>query len=88
MDRKSSAITTKGQVTIPLTVREELGLHTGDRILWSLRSNGTVEVRKEVVRPIGELVGLLGKPRRSATIEDMDAAIRHHAKGARHARRG
>jgi hypothetical protein len=38
-------------------------------------SNGTIEVRKEVPRSLDEIVGLLGKPARSATVEEMDRAI-------------
>ena len=30
----------KGQVTIPREVRERLGLQAGDKIAWSLLSNG------------------------------------------------
>ena len=39
-----STVTTKGQVTIPRDVRERLGLQAGDKIAWSLLSNGTVVV--------------------------------------------
>ncbi len=38
-------------------------------------STGTIEVRKEVQPSLEEIVGLLGKPARSATVEEMDPAI-------------
>jgi len=40
----------KGQVTIPRDVRERLGLQAGDKIAWSLLSNGTVVVRPKTRR--------------------------------------
>ena len=74
--KETSTITSKGQVTIPRAVRHELDLHAGDRLTWSLRENGTFEVRKERARPLGTIVGLLGRPARSVTIEKMDQAVR------------
>lgn len=78
--KESSTITSKGQVTIPRALRDELGLHAGDRLVWTLSESGTIEVRKEIGRPLREIVGLLGKPARSATIEEMDRAISRRAR--------
>jgi antitoxin PrlF len=74
--KSASTITSKGQVTIPRSVREELGLQTGDRVVWSLHEDGSVVVRKANLRPLREIVGLLGRPSRSATVEEMDEAVR------------
>jgi len=74
--RRASTITGKGQVTVPRSVREELGLQPGDRLVWSLHEDGSVEVRKAALRPLREIVGLLGRPSRSATVEEMDEAVR------------
>ena len=74
--KETSTITSKGQVTIPRAVRDELDLHAGDRLTWSLRENGTIEVRKESARPLTTIVGLLGRPALPATIEEMDQAVR------------
>ena len=51
----------KGQVTIPRAVRERLGLQAGDKIAWSLLSNGTVVVRPQT-RRLTDLVGMLSRP--------------------------
>jgi AbrB family looped-hinge helix DNA binding protein len=51
----------KGQVTIPRDVRERLGLQAGDKIAWSLLSNGTVVVRPKTRRLV-DLVGMLTRP--------------------------
>jgi AbrB family looped-hinge helix DNA binding protein len=78
-------MTSKGQVTVPEAVRRSLGLAQGDRLAWKATEKGRVEVRKVDGR-LADLVGLLGKPRRSVTVAEMDEAVR---KGLRksHARR-
>jgi AbrB family looped-hinge helix DNA binding protein len=61
----------KGQVTIPREVRERLGLQAGDKIAWSLLSNGTVVVRPKTRRLV-DLVGMLtrlGQP--GVTVDEM-----------------
>lgn len=80
----TSKITSKGQVTVPEAVRRSLGLAEGDRLQWEATGAGRVEVRKVEGR-LSALVGLLGKPRRSATIAEMDQAVRKRFRD-RHAR--
>jgi AbrB family looped-hinge helix DNA binding protein len=75
----ASKVTSKGQVTIPEEIRSELQLQTGDRVEWRATDHGTVEVRK-IGRELRELVGLLGRPRRSLAIEEMDGAIAEQAR--------
>jgi AbrB family looped-hinge helix DNA binding protein len=68
-----SAITTKGQATIPKAIREHLGLKPGDRVKFFVHPDGTVVLLPKL--PVAALRGML-KPRGSrVTIEDMDAAI-------------
>ena len=70
----SSTITSKGQVTIPREVREALGVSFGDRIDF-------VEVEKGrfVILPatgsVQELKGIVPKPKRPVSIEEMNGAI-------------
>jgi AbrB family looped-hinge helix DNA binding protein len=45
MARTTAKVTTKGQVTIPKKIREDLGLRTGDEIEF-IRENGSYRVRK------------------------------------------
>lgn len=74
MEFKVSEPTTmsiKGQVTIPRDVRERLGLQAGDKIAWSLLSNGTVVVRPKTRRLV-DLVGILTRPGQpGVTIDEM-----------------
>ena len=80
-----SKMTSKGQVTVPEAVRKQLRLEKGDRLEWETTERGTVAVRKISGR-LSDLVGLLGRPERSATIEDLDEGIRRSVR-KRHVRR-
>lgn len=73
-----ATLTAQGQVTIPKDVREHLGLHSGQKVTFVLDEDGRVEIARSA-RRVGELFGILGKPPRSATLEEMEAAI---ARGA------
>jgi AbrB family looped-hinge helix DNA binding protein len=42
-----STITSKGQVTVPRSIRDELGVRPGDKIAWIKGRNG-VAVKKKV----------------------------------------
>jgi len=68
-----SAITVKGQATIPKPIRDHLGLKPGDRIKFFIHPDGSVVILPKI--PASALRGFL-KPRLPpATIEEMNAAI-------------
>ena len=73
-----ATMTSKGQVTLPIEVRERLRLHTGCKIRFTLESDNRAVVTPVETR-LSDLVGLLGKPKRSVTLEEMDEAIRQGA---------
>jgi AbrB family looped-hinge helix DNA binding protein len=69
-----SAITIKGQATIPKPIRDHLGLKPGDRVKFFIHPNGSVVLLPKL--PVSSLRGILKKPRRRpVTIEDMREAI-------------
>jgi antitoxin PrlF len=68
-----SAITTKGQATIPKAIREHLRLKPGDRIKFFVHPDGTVVLLPKL--PATALRGIVKSPRRKVTIEDMNEAI-------------
>jgi AbrB family looped-hinge helix DNA binding protein len=71
MMSEPTTMSIKGQVTIPRDVRERLGLQAGDKIAWSLLSNGTVVVRPKTRRLV-DLVGMLTRPGQpGVTVEEM-----------------
>ena len=81
-----ATLTTKGQVTIPKTVREHLKLETGARVDFVIEGDGTV-VLKPVTRDVSDLAGLLHRlGRRPVSVRQMDDAIRGRL-GKRHPRR-
>ncbi len=73
-----ATLTSKGQVTIPKAVRDALHLRTGDRLDFILEADGTVRVLP-ITGSVRRLKGILSKPSRALTLEEMDDAI---AKGA------
>ena len=73
-----ATLTSKGQVTIPKVVRDALHLRTGDRLDFILEADGTVRVLP-ITGSVKRLKGILPKPARALTLEEMGDAI---AKGA------
>jgi AbrB family looped-hinge helix DNA binding protein len=71
----SATVTSKGQITIPVQVRETLGLQAGDRVDFV-----QTELRRfEIIPATGSVRDLKGmlyrKGRKPVSIEDMNAAI-------------
>ena len=67
-----SAVTKKGQTTLPKPVRETLGVKAGDRVRYVLLDG---EVRILPVRPIRRLFGVLKHDGPPVTVEDMKRAV-------------
>ena len=68
-----SAITSKGQVTIPKAIRDYLHVKPGDRVKFFMHPDGTVVLLPKV--PVTALRGILQWRGRPATLEEMDDAI-------------
>ncbi len=73
-----ATVTSKGQITLPKEVRQRLRLHPGGKIRFTVEDGDRIVVTRGGTRLI-DLFGLLGKPPRSATLEEMDEAIRDAA---------
>jgi antitoxin PrlF len=67
-----------GQVTVPREVRERLGLHGRGTVTFTV-SEGDGAVMAPAYRPLSDLAGVLPKPKRHMTIDEMDEAIREAA---------
>ncbi len=69
-------ITSKGQVTIPQALREELGLAPGDRVDFVKSKNGEIVVKKSLSREgfFGLLDGC-GDQTRSVSLDAIDSVI-------------
>ncbi len=57
----ATTLTSKGQLTVPRAIRERMGLKPGDKITFSLLSDGTLVVRPRM-RRVADIAGLLHKP--------------------------
>ena len=81
-----SALSVKGQATIPKAIREHLRLKPGDRIKFFKHPDGTVVILPKV--PTARLRGIV-KAKRRVTLDEMDDAIAAgaSAKGRRAGRR-
>ena len=69
-----TTMTSKGQVTLPVEARRRLGLGPGTRLEVIVTEDDRLEM-VPVTRPVAGLKGMLGKPRRPLSLEEMDAAI-------------
>lgn len=79
----SAKLTSKGQVTIPVEVRETLGLEAGDRIEFVEVDEGKFQI-VPATRSIRELEGRYkGKTKTPVSIGEMNAAIARRASGLR-----
>ena len=67
-----SAVTAKGQTTLPKAVREALSLVAGDRVRYFVHDG---EVRIQKVRPINRLYGALPYDGPPVSIAEMQEAI-------------
>ena len=76
----TATLTTKGQVTIPLDVRQRLGLDAGDRVEFVEIEDGVFAI-KPIIDDVRSLKGLLRKPAKPVSVEDMKAAIRLRGAG-------
>lgn len=72
----SSAITIKGQTTIPKKIRAHLNLHAGDQLDFVIEDSGKVVIRPATI-DVKELEGILHKPGMKAiSVEEMRAVIK------------
>lgn len=69
----TATLTSKGQITLPKTVRERLGVEAGDRIEFIESERGFVVV--PATKDIKMLKGLVPKPKKPVSLEAMNRAI-------------
>lgn len=74
----AATVTSKGQITIPKSVRDSLALRTGDRVAFRFTGDGRVYMEPENV-DLMSLRGSLKSDVRGISIEDMARAVREHA---------
>jgi antitoxin PrlF len=72
-----ATLSSKGQATIPKAVRERLRLKPGDRFKFFFHPDGVIILPKI---PTSRLKGIVPKPAKPASLEEIDAAIEAGAK--------
>ena len=71
-------LTSKGQLTLPKTIRDALHLEVGSKLDFKMNDDGTLTVRP-LNRSVDSLVGMLHRPgMKPLSIAAMDAAIGDH----------
>lgn len=72
--RKTLVMSSKGQITLPAELRENLGLETGDQMVFTI-VNGDIVITPKSVN-FNDLAGMLGTPPGgSATLEQIDDSV-------------
>lgn len=69
----NATLTSKGQITVPVQIRNQLGLQAGDRLDFQVKA-GKVELTK-VSGSLDSFISALPKAKRSFTTEQINDAI-------------
>jgi AbrB family looped-hinge helix DNA binding protein len=73
-----SVVTSKGQITIPKSVRNKLNLKTGDKVDFKISGKDVILV--PVSKSVEEVFGILsGKSTRKISIDEMNQLIKKRA---------
>jgi len=72
-----ATLTSKGQITLPKALRDHLHLAAGDRVEFILEANNVVRMVPRTTS-VTQLKGMLPKPERPVSLEEMDEAIATH----------
>ncbi len=73
-----STITSKGQTTIPKSVRERLHLKTGDRVEFVARDDGTALIIPATLT-LDQLKASMPLPSKALTLKEIGTSVRRHA---------
>ncbi len=74
-----STLTSKGQLTIPKSIRKKFKLHRGDKIEFFVDNEGAI-VLVPVKSSVKELKGMVPPPNKYVSLEDMQEAIEGRGK--------
>jgi|APTNR8051073442_1049403.scaffolds.fasta_scaffold81999_1 antitoxin PrlF len=77
----TATLTRKGQITVPAAVRMTLGVGAGDRVEFVEIAAGRYEVIA-ATRSVTALKGMFGQPRKTVSIEEMNAVTVTFDRGA------
>ena len=75
-----TTLTSKGQMTLPYAIREQLGFRAGDKLLVTVTDTNTIMLKRQASQPLSALRGLLPKPVKAFSIEQMNTSVATHLK--------
>jgi antitoxin PrlF len=77
----TTTLTSKGQVTLPKSIRDRLALKVGDRLRVSTDRHGRVTLDRERGPAASDLFGVLKRlaPATPVSLDEMRAAVRRRA---------
>jgi antitoxin PrlF len=75
-----SALTAKGQTTIPKAIRERLHLEPGDRVKFFIHPDGSVVILPKI--RTSALKGMIPVRRHNTSLKDIESAIEEAAVSA------
>ena len=78
----TATVTSKGQITIPASVRQALQVEAGDRVEFVEVEPGRFEFFA-ATRSVTALKGMFGKPAKNVSIDDMNRVIAVRGAAAR-----
>ncbi len=78
----TATLTSKGQITIPVNVRNDLMVDAGDRVEFVQIAPGRYEF-VAATRNVTELKGMFGKSKKTVSIAAMNRAISERGAAAR-----
>lgn len=78
----TATLTSKGQITIPVDVRNDLKVEVGDRVEFVQIAPGRYEF-VAATRSVTELKGMFGPAKKTVSIEAMNVAIAQRGATAR-----
>ena len=67
-------LTSKGQLTVPISIRKKLGVHAGDQVLFVEREDGEIVVRAKKGN-IMDFYGMFKSSGQPASVEEMDEEV-------------
>ena len=70
-----ATLTSKAQITLPKAVRMLLHLAPGDKVAFASRADGQLTVSKATRPSFASLRGILPKPSRTYSIDEMNQAV-------------
>jgi len=66
-------VTSKGQITVPVEIRDALGIHTGDLLAFEVKSGYAVVSRQQSLREVSDRLAVTGPVSAAGSVSDDEA---------------